>query len=178
MISMIKRNSCGKALDIARMARDMLGGEFNCSYQRFVTLLRNECLWLLNWTFLSHFMAPTGNGISDEYHVIRHVMNLESVNTYEGNFKFKKKIYKRSSWFFCRPLRSFLYFSSWLIEYSLEQTRFQGALCWWREDPGNEAEARCRTYSKGSFSNHDGARRLFPFRKLSLSFLPVDGHHL
>lgn len=50
MISMIKRNSCGKALDIARMARDMLGG----------------------------------NGISDEYHVIRHVMNLESVNTYEG----------------------------------------------------------------------------------------------
>lgn len=50
MISLIKRNSCGKALDIARMARDMLGG----------------------------------NGISDEYHVIRHVMNLESVNTYEG----------------------------------------------------------------------------------------------
>merc|ERR1719353_38011 len=50
MISMIKRNNCGKALDIARTARDMLGG----------------------------------NGISDEYHVIRHVMNLESVNTYEG----------------------------------------------------------------------------------------------
>jgi len=50
MISLIKRNSCGKALDIARMARDMLGG----------------------------------NGISDEYHVIRHVMNLEAVNTYEG----------------------------------------------------------------------------------------------
>ena len=50
MISMIKRNSCGKALDIARQARDMLGG----------------------------------NGISDEYHVIRHVMNLEAVNTYEG----------------------------------------------------------------------------------------------
>lgn len=50
MISMIKRNSCGKALDIARMSRDMLGG----------------------------------NGISDEYHVIRHVMNLEAVNTYEG----------------------------------------------------------------------------------------------
>jgi glutaryl-CoA dehydrogenase len=50
MISMIKRNSCGKALDIARSARDILGG----------------------------------NGISDEYHVIRHVMNLESVNTYEG----------------------------------------------------------------------------------------------
>ncbi|XP_061181990.1 glutaryl-CoA dehydrogenase, mitochondrial-like [Saccostrea echinata] len=50
MISLIKRNSCGKALDIARVARDMLGG----------------------------------NGISDEYHVIRHVMNLEAVNTYEG----------------------------------------------------------------------------------------------
>lgn len=50
MISMIKRNSCGKALDIARTARDMLGG----------------------------------NGISDEYHIIRHVMNLEAVNTYEG----------------------------------------------------------------------------------------------
>ena len=49
-ISLIKRNSCGKALDIARMARDMHGG----------------------------------NGISDEYHVIRHVMNLEAVNTYEG----------------------------------------------------------------------------------------------
>jgi glutaryl-CoA dehydrogenase len=50
MISMIKRNSCGKALDIARMARDMHGG----------------------------------NGISDEFHVIRHVLNLEAVNTYEG----------------------------------------------------------------------------------------------
>ena len=50
MISMIKRNSAGKALDIARVARDIHGG----------------------------------NGISDEYHVIRHVMNLESVNTYEG----------------------------------------------------------------------------------------------
>ncbi len=50
MISMIKRNSCGKALDIARASRDMHGG----------------------------------NGISDEYHVIRHVMNLEAVNTYEG----------------------------------------------------------------------------------------------
>ena len=49
-ISMIKRNSCGKALDIARMSRDMHGG----------------------------------NGISDEFHVIRHVMNLEAVNTYEG----------------------------------------------------------------------------------------------
>jgi glutaryl-CoA dehydrogenase len=50
MISMIKRNSCGKALNIARIARDMHGG----------------------------------NGIADEYHIIRHVMNLEAVNTYEG----------------------------------------------------------------------------------------------
>ena len=50
LISLIKRNSCGKALDIARTARDMHGG----------------------------------NGVSDEYHVIRHVMNLEAVNTYEG----------------------------------------------------------------------------------------------
>ena len=50
MVSLVKRNSCGKALDIARVARDMHGG----------------------------------NGIVDEYHVIRHVMNLESVNTYEG----------------------------------------------------------------------------------------------
>ena len=49
-ISMMKRNNCGKALDIARMSRDMHGG----------------------------------NGISDEFHVIRHVMNLETVNTYEG----------------------------------------------------------------------------------------------
>ena len=50
MVSILKRNNCGKALDIARAARDMHGG----------------------------------NGISDEYHVIRHVMNLEAVNTYEG----------------------------------------------------------------------------------------------
>ncbi|GAB3267514.1 acyl-CoA dehydrogenase [Chitinimonas naiadis] len=50
MISLIKRNNCGKALDIARISRDMHGG----------------------------------NGISDEFHVIRHVMNLEAVNTYEG----------------------------------------------------------------------------------------------
>jgi glutaryl-CoA dehydrogenase len=50
MISLLKRNNCGKALDIARTARDMHGG----------------------------------NGIADEYHVIRHVMNLETVNTYEG----------------------------------------------------------------------------------------------
>jgi glutaryl-CoA dehydrogenase len=50
MISLLKRNNCGKALAIAREARDMHGG----------------------------------NGVSDEYHVIRHVMNLEAVNTYEG----------------------------------------------------------------------------------------------
>ncbi|MBV9966120.1 MAG: acyl-CoA dehydrogenase [Alphaproteobacteria bacterium] len=49
-ISMLKRNNCGKALDVARLARDMHGG----------------------------------NGIHDEFHVIRHVMNLETVNTYEG----------------------------------------------------------------------------------------------
>jgi len=49
-ISMLKRNNCGKALQIARLSRDMHGG----------------------------------NGISDEFHVIRHVMNLETVNTYEG----------------------------------------------------------------------------------------------
>ena len=49
-ISLLKRNNCGKALDIARTARDMHGG----------------------------------NGIADEYHVIRHLLNLESVNTYEG----------------------------------------------------------------------------------------------
>ena len=52
MISLVKRNSCSKALDIARNARDILGG----------------------------------NGISDEYHVIRHCMNLEAVNTYEGTY--------------------------------------------------------------------------------------------
>ena len=50
MVSLIKRNSCGKALDMARKARDMHGG----------------------------------NGIADEFHVIRHVLNLEAVNTYEG----------------------------------------------------------------------------------------------
>jgi len=49
-ISLIKRNSCGKALEIARMSRDMHGA----------------------------------NGISDEFHIIRHVLNLEAVNTYEG----------------------------------------------------------------------------------------------
>jgi len=50
MVSLVKRNSCGKALEIARLARDMHGG----------------------------------NGIADEYHVIRHMINLETVNTYEG----------------------------------------------------------------------------------------------
>ncbi|MCQ3829746.1 acyl-CoA dehydrogenase [Microbulbifer elongatus] len=50
MISLVKRNNCGKALEIARIARDMHGG----------------------------------NGIADEFHVIRHAMNLEAVNTYEG----------------------------------------------------------------------------------------------
>jgi len=50
MISLIKRNNCGKALDVARMARDLHGG----------------------------------NGVIDEYHVMRHTMNLEAVNTYEG----------------------------------------------------------------------------------------------
>ena len=50
LISLMKRNNCGKSLDVARNARDMHGG----------------------------------NGISDEYHVIRHMMNLETVNTYEG----------------------------------------------------------------------------------------------
>jgi glutaryl-CoA dehydrogenase len=49
-ISLMKRNNCGRALEIARTARDMLGG----------------------------------NGISDEYPVIRHMLNLEAVNTYEG----------------------------------------------------------------------------------------------
>jgi len=50
MISLMKRNNCGKALDIARVARDMHGG----------------------------------NGVADEYNVIRHMLNLEAVNTYEG----------------------------------------------------------------------------------------------
>lgn len=62
MVSMLKRNSCGKALDIARNARDILGG----------------------------------NGISDEYHVIRHMMNLEAVNTYEGTHDIHALILGRS----------------------------------------------------------------------------------
>lgn len=53
LVSLLKRNNAGKALDIARVSRDILGG----------------------------------NGISDEYHIIRHVMNLEAVNTYEGKLK-------------------------------------------------------------------------------------------
>ena len=52
MISLLKRNNCQKGLDIARISRDIHGG----------------------------------NGISDEYHVIRHCMNLEAVNTYEGTY--------------------------------------------------------------------------------------------
>lgn len=52
MVSLAKRNNCGKALDIARVARDMLGG----------------------------------NGITGEYRVIHHMVNLESVNTYEGTY--------------------------------------------------------------------------------------------
>lgn len=62
LISMVKRNSCGKSLDIARTCRDMLGG----------------------------------NGISDEYHIIRHVMNLEAVNTYEGTHDVHALILGRS----------------------------------------------------------------------------------
>jgi len=50
MVSLVKRNNCGKALEIARNARDMLGG----------------------------------NGLVDEYHIMRHAQNLETVNTYEG----------------------------------------------------------------------------------------------
>ena len=50
MVSIVKRNNCGKALEIARLARDMMGG----------------------------------NGLVEDYHVIRHAQNLETVNTYEG----------------------------------------------------------------------------------------------
>uniref|UniRef100_A0A914VMR1 Acyl-CoA dehydrogenase/oxidase C-terminal domain-containing protein n=1 Tax=Plectus sambesii TaxID=2011161 RepID=A0A914VMR1_9BILA len=62
MISLIKRNSCGKSLDIARQARDILGG----------------------------------NGIVDEYHVIRHMINLETVNTYEGTYDIHSLIMGRA----------------------------------------------------------------------------------
>jgi glutaryl-CoA dehydrogenase len=61
-ISLIKRNSAGKALDIVRMSRDMHGG----------------------------------NGINDEYHVIRHLLNLEAVNTYEGTHDIHALILGRS----------------------------------------------------------------------------------
>jgi len=62
MVSMLKRNNCGKSLDIARTARDMLGG----------------------------------NGVSDEYHVMRHMVNLEAVNTYEGTHDVHALILGRS----------------------------------------------------------------------------------
>lgn len=62
MISLVKRNACGKALEIARAARDMHGG----------------------------------NGINDEFHVIRHMMNLEAVNTYEGTHDIHALILGRS----------------------------------------------------------------------------------
>ena len=75
MISMIKRNSCGKALDAARLARDMLGGGWDCGCG-----LQLLCVCVCVCASIHNI----GNGISDEYHVIRHVMNLEAVNTYEG----------------------------------------------------------------------------------------------
>ena len=62
MISIVKRNSCQKALEIARNSRDILGG----------------------------------NGISDEYDIIRHVMNLEAVNTYEGTYDIHSLILGRA----------------------------------------------------------------------------------
>jgi len=61
-VSLMKRNNCGKALNIARVARDMLGG----------------------------------NGISDEYNVIRHMLNLEAVNTYEGTHDIHALVLGRS----------------------------------------------------------------------------------
>ena len=75
MISMMKRNSCGKALDAARLARDMLGGELHA------LSVCASCVSVLTTPTCS---LTAGNGISDEYHVIRHLMNLETVNTYEG----------------------------------------------------------------------------------------------
>ena len=62
MISLIKRNNCGKALDIARQSRDMHGG----------------------------------NGISQDFHVFRHLVNLETVNTYEGTHDVHALILGRS----------------------------------------------------------------------------------
>ena len=62
MISLIKRNNCGKALDITRQSRDMHGG----------------------------------NGISQDFHIFRHLMNLETVNTYEGTHDVHALILGRS----------------------------------------------------------------------------------
>ena len=77
MVSLVKRNSTGKAIDIARMARDMHGA----------------------------------NGVSDEYHIIRHVMNLEAVNTYEGTHDIHALILGRSQ----TGIASFLILSIILI---------------------------------------------------------------
>ena len=74
LISLMKRNNCGKALDIARTARDMHGG----------------------------------NGVSDEYGVIRHVMNLEAVNTYEGTHDIHALILGRAQ-------TGYKHFSKWII---------------------------------------------------------------
>ena len=71
----MKRNNCGKALEIARTSRDMHGG----------------------------------NGISDEYHVIRHLMNLETVNTYEGTHDVHALILGRAQ----TGIQAF-FWSSWL----------------------------------------------------------------
>ena len=94
---MIKRNSCGKALEAARLARDMLGGKqtgmkpsVRCTHPGHVLLPhglgmrpgvneRERCC--VSTISVSWF---TANGVCDEYHVIRHCMNLEAVNTYEG----------------------------------------------------------------------------------------------
>lgn len=66
LVSLLKRNNAGKALTIARTARDILGA----------------------------------NGVSDEYHVIRHMMNLEAVNTYEGKAHWNKSLEKVESDFY------------------------------------------------------------------------------
>lgn len=84
MVSMVKRNNCGKALEISRMARDMLGG----------------------------------NGIVDEYHIIRHSQNLETVNTYEGTHDIHALILGRAitglqafAWAY-----QYIQLSDWIIE--------------------------------------------------------------
>lgn len=82
MISLLKRNSCGKSLEIARACRDMLGG----------------------------------NGISDEYHIIRHVMNLEAVNTYEGTHDIHALILGRA-------ITGLQAFSGWIESTGLYKTR-------------------------------------------------------